>query len=390
MAPRQAGRFAAVAACALLAAACDDFKPARHAQATRPNQARGQTIAQASAVPLPVPTAAPAPGANAVTLDQAGPTPPMVLPPQGPANPAATPIEAATAPPQGPPSRDLIVKVETLLDRADFSPGVIDGGAGANLGRAVAAYEAAHGLSDTGGAPDQALLDALVKADPGPILQTYVTTKDDVQGPFLGALPHGFLALSKLSHVGYLTPLQELAERFHMSQVLLKRLNPDADFSVAGTSILVVRPGEGRLAGQVARVEVDKTNEQVRALDGAGKVLAAFPATVGSAERPAPAGEWKVSTVVRDPTYTYDPARLTFGDKRHGRLTIAPGPNNPVGDVWIGLTAPTYGIHGTPDPALVGKTASHGCVRLTNWDAAELAGSVKKGTPVVFVGAAKA
>jgi len=258
---------------------------------------------------------------------------------------------------------------------------------GANLGRAITAFEAAHGL-EVSGKPDQALLDALVKSDPGPITQTYLITKDDVQGPFLGTLPHGFLALSKLHRLAYLDPLQELAERFHMSRILLQRLNPGADLTAAGTSILVVRPGAGRLGEPVARVEVDKANDQVRALGAGGKVVAEFPATVGSTERPAPSGEWKVSAVVSDPTYTYDPARLTFGDKRHGRLTIAPGPNNPVGATWIGLTAATYGIHGTPDPALVGKTASHGCVRLTNWDAAELASALKKGTPVVFVGTA--
>ncbi|MEP6968702.1 MAG: L,D-transpeptidase, partial [Pseudomonadota bacterium] len=138
---------------------------------------------------------------------------------------------------------------------------------------------------------------------------------------------------------------------------------------------------------QVARLEVDKSAAQLRAYDEAGKLVALFPATVGSTERPAPSGQWAVRAVAPDPTYTYDPKRLTFGDASKGKLTIPAGPNNPVGSTWIDLTAETYGIHGSPDPAKIGKTASHGCVRLTNWDAAALGRAVKKGTQVLFVGA---
>jgi lipoprotein-anchoring transpeptidase ErfK/SrfK len=121
--------------------------------------------------------------------------------------------------------------------------------------------------------------------------------------------------------------------------------------------------------------------------DNAGTLVAIFPATVGSTERPAPSGRWAVKSVTFNPDYVYDPKVLTFGPKRKGKFKIAPGPNNPVGLVWIELTKPTYGIHGAPDPELVGKTASHGCVRLTNWDAIALGRAVKPGTPVIFVGA---
>jgi lipoprotein-anchoring transpeptidase ErfK/SrfK len=171
-----------------------------------------------------------------------------------------------------------------------------------------------------------------------------------------------------------------------MSQTLLRTLNPKADFTAAGSTVVVVRPGAGELGAPVAKIEVDKAANQVRAMDGGGKLLGIFPATVGSTERPAPTGQWAVKTVVHDPDYSYDPRRLTFGDKSEGALRIAPGPNNPVGTTWIALTVETYGIHGTPDPTKVGKTASHGCIRLTNWDAALLGRSLAKGTPVVFVG----
>jgi lipoprotein-anchoring transpeptidase ErfK/SrfK len=193
--------------------------------------------------------------------------------------------------------------------------------------------------------------------------------------------------MAKLPHMDYDSPLQLLAEKFHMDQKLLQALNPGVNFAAAGTTIVVAAPGVAALAGPVARIEVDKSREQVRVLDRAGKPIAVYPATVGSQERPAPSGTWAVTVVVRSPTYTYDPQRLTFGTSKT-KLTIPPGPNNPVGSTWIGLNIETYGIHGSPDPTMVGKVASHGCVRLTNWDARQLALAVRKGTPVVFVGEA--
>ena len=213
-------------------------------------------------------------------------------------------------------------------------------------------------------------------------------TAADVKGPFLQTIPATMADQAKLPHLGFTTPVQALAEKFHMGQALLLALNPGVDFAVAGTSIAVVRPGESPILG-VARVEVDKRANQVRAFDAAGKLVAMFPATVGSTERPAPSGQFAVKFVVANPSYTYDPTRLTFGNAAGGRLTLQPGPNNPVGSTWIDLTVKTYGIHGAPDPTEIGKTASHGCVRLTNWDAAALGKAVKKGTPVLFVGDAQ-
>ena len=221
-------------------------------------------------------------------------------------------------------------------------------------------------------------------ADNAPVTQDYVITADDVKGPFLGVVPTDMVALAKLPHLGYASPVQALAEKFHMSEALLRALNPDADFTVAGTSIVVVRANVTPLP-RVDRVVVDKTNDEVLAYGG-GKLVAQFPATGGSTERPAPTGTLLVRTIVFDPDYTYNPKRLTFGDRSVGVLTLRPGPNNPVGDTWIALNASTFGIHGAPDPSKIGKTASHGCVRLTNWDAAALGNAVRKGTPVDFVG----
>ena len=278
----------------------------------------------------------------------------------------------------------LLVKIQTLLDRAHFSPGVIDGRPGANLHNAMVAYSEAHGLA-TDGALSAQLFNALTSSDKAPITQSYTITQTDEKGPFIPTVPKDFTAMARLKHLGYRDPVEELAERFHMSEILLRALNPDANFAKAGTSILVVRPGNGDLSQRVARVEVDKSNNQLRVYDDTGTVIAVYPATVGSTERPAPSGRWAVKSVTVNPDYVYDPKRLTFKKVRH-KLTIAPGPNNPVGTTWIALTKETYGIHGSPDPSLVGKTASHGCVRLSNWDAAALAHAVTKGTPVLFVG----
>jgi lipoprotein-anchoring transpeptidase ErfK/SrfK len=205
-----------------------------------------------------------------------------------------------------------------------------------------------------------------------------------VAGPFQPDIPKDdYEAMAKLPALSYGSLAEALAERFHMDETLLRALNPGPDFATAGASIVVTAVGPDKLAGKVARIEIDKARGQVRVFDDKSVQLAVYPATVGSTERPAPTGEWAVNTVAPAPTYTYDPSRLTFG-KPKGKLTIQPGPNNPVGSTWIDLTKDTYGIHGTPDPSKIGKTESHGCVRLTNWDAAELAKLVKPGVTVEF------
>jgi lipoprotein-anchoring transpeptidase ErfK/SrfK len=290
---------------------------------------------------------------------------------------------AADATPEA--RRDALIRAEVILSRAHFSPGVIDGQDGGNLQNAIAAYEAANQLPVDGKMDDQVW--AALSKDARPALTDYVITADDVKGPFLPTVPRDMAEMAKLPALGYTGPVQELAERFHMDEGLLKSLNPGADFSAAGTRIVVAAVGPEKLAMPVARIEVDKTRRQVRAYGAADLLLAVYPATVGSSERPAPAGAWAVRAVASNPTYTFDPSRLTFGKASEGKLTVKAGPNNPVGSTWIDLTKDTYGIHGTPDPRMVGKNASHGCVRLTNWDVRQLSLAVKKGTKVDFLGA---
>jgi len=310
---------------------------------------------------------------------------------QASASPVAQPIDTAewSAEPETPQAkRNAMLRAQVLLARAHFSPGVIDGQDGGNVRNAIAAFEAAHALPVDGVMDDQVWV-ALSK-DEQPALTDYVITAEDVKGPFVAKIPTDYAEMAKLPALSYSSPSEALAEKFHMDEILLKTLNPGADFSAVGTQIVVAALGPDKLPASVARLDVDKAKRQIRAYDDGGDLIAVYPATVGSAERPAPEGEWAVRTVAPNPTYTYDPSRLTFGKASNGKLTIKPGPNNPVGSTWIDLTKDTFGIHGTPDPRLVGKTASHGCVRLTNWDVRQLSQAVKKGTRVAFVGVEQA
>ena len=356
---------------------------------SRPHAAAGPPPPPSSAPALALgPPAASAPAASAAPADPVGDlaaAAPTVTPSTSPAGQA---IDAAApgAKLNVQQTRDLLIRAEVLLDRAHLSPGVIDGRSGSNFNKALGAYEQAHGLPADGVLGDAAW-QALTKADVQPAVTDYVITEDDVKGPFVSPLPTDMKAMSALKSLAYAGPLELLAEKFHMDQALLTALNPGADFTRAGTSIVVAAVGPDPLPVEVTRIEVDKSLGQLRAYGADGALAAAFPATVGSTERPAPVGELKVVSVVKDPNYSYDPKRLTFGKRKDGPLVIAPGPNNPVGAVWIALNQETYGIHGAPDPTLVGKTASHGCVRLTNWDARALGAALKKGAAVDFVGA---
>ncbi|OYW27427.1 MAG: hypothetical protein B7Z44_12340 [Caulobacter sp. 12-67-6] len=357
---------ALILGCALATAACSDPAPEPPAAAS------------------PVASPAPTPAQTDMPVVDA---PPAVV--AASASPQAQAIDAAIFDPAVTDPEAIkraMTRAQILLDRAHMSPGVIDGRPGTNVTLALEAFQAARGLP-VNGKLDKVSWDALVAGDAGPVMTDYLITPEDVAGPFQPNIPKDdYEAMAKLPSLGYGTPLEALAERFHMDEALLQALNPGVDFTAAGTAIVVAAAGPDRLAGKVARIEIDKARGQVRVFDDKAVQLAVYPATVGSTERPAPVGEWAVNTLAPNPTYTYDPSRLTFG-KPKGKLTIQAGPNNPVGSTWIDLTKDTYGIHGTPDPKLVNKRASHGCVRLTNWDAAELGAAVQKGAKVVFLGA---
>lgn len=298
---------------------------------------------------------------------------------------AAAIAEAAC--PGAPPrmTRAATFVAEVLLDRLDISPGVIDGKAGSNAGKAIAAFQRSRGLT-VSGKLDRATWDKLCDAST-PALIAYTIADEDVRGPFVPQIPRDLEAMSKLTSLGYRSAAQLLAEKFHTSEEVIAELNPGKAVDRAGTVITVPNVAGGRPAGQVVRIEVDKLAGTVRALGHHDELVAFYPASVGSTEKPAPTGTFQVRRIARDPTWHYDPKFQFKGVKTNRDVTIAPGPNNPVGVVWIEITKESYGIHGTSHPETIGKTGSHGCVRLTNWDALDLAGRVRKGTTVAFLDA---
>jgi lipoprotein-anchoring transpeptidase ErfK/SrfK len=278
----------------------------------------------------------------------------------------------------------VLLRAQVLLDRADFSPGVIDGKSGENARQAIAAFQKARGLR-ADGKLDQATFAKLVESGSEPALIEYKIGEADVKGPFVTDMPKDLEQLAKLDHLGFASPLELLAEKFHASEALLQALNPGKSFTAAGTTITVPNVRAARTSGKVVKIEVNKPAKELRAFGPGGELVAYYPASIGSKEKPAPSGTYEVVRVMFNPTYTYDPKFAFKGVTAKEKVEIAEGPNNPVGTVWIEINKASYGIHGTAHPETIGKTESHGCVRLTNWDATELGHMVSKATAVVFL-----
>lgn len=299
---------------------------------------------------------------------------------QPPVAPGAAAPPQAIAAPLTPESQQAL-QTQVMLDRAGFSPGEIDGTMGLNTQRSLAAYQKAGGQANA------------LPSDP---LIRYHIADEDVAGPFTPRIPSDLMAQAALPSLGYRDALEALGEHFHASPALLRRLNPNAKF-VAGEEILVphvldtvqpVGPPRGEQTGGAnpadVIVTVRRSTSSMTVTDGSGHTLFYAPVTTGSEHDPLPIGEWKVTGVRRNPEFHYNPTLFWDAEPTHAKATIKAGANNPVGVVWIDITRPHYGLHGTPEPSKIGKTESHGCVRLTNWDAMKLASLVRPGSRVVF------
>jgi lipoprotein-anchoring transpeptidase ErfK/SrfK len=278
----------------------------------------------------------------------------------------------------------LVFKLQVLLDRTHISPGVLDGYWGENVEKAVTTFQEENELAADGqlNAEVWAALDGDGAA---PVLVEYQITEDDLDEPFVDHIPSDWREMAEMEWLGYTGPEEMLAERFHMEIGALRVLNPDADFGTAGTTIMVAAVRDSPPEAEVARIEADKTVAQLRGYDREGNLVVAYPATIGSEENPSPSGSWEVTGIALEPTYHYSPDLAVQVAGVDEPLVLPPGPNGPVGTVWIDLDKEGYGIHGTDNPEQIDKVHSHGCVRLTNWDAEELAELVEEGTIVEFV-----
>ena len=291
----------------------------------------------------------------------------------------------------------LALQVQVLLDRAHFSPGIIDGMWGDNAAKALAFFRSGNSTdtavaADSVATIDQATWSRLAGAAAQPVLTRYTVTADDVKGPFT-EIPDNVYEQAKLQCLCYSSAAEGIAEKFHTSRRLLAQLNPGVslDSLAAGTQltvpnveVAVADSTSPRTAGAVARIVVSRSGFWTHAVDSAGAILAHFPSTLGGGYDPSPTGDYRVTNIAWNPTFHYQPTLFAEVSDKKPEARLPRGPNSPVGVVWMALSKPHYGIHGSSAPETIGYSNSHGCVRLTNWDAIALGRLVSKGTAVVF------
>jgi lipoprotein-anchoring transpeptidase ErfK/SrfK len=282
----------------------------------------------------------------------------------------------------GPHSRgDEVLRAQVLLDRAHFSSGEMDAAYGSNMRQAIRGFQKLHQLPVTG-VVDAATWTELGR-DQAPVLDVYTVTAQDVAGPYT-PVPAGMMAKAKLPALGYANLAEALGERFHVSPDLLRRLNPGKVLGRADTQLVVPNVAAAKPLPKAASILVDAKEGTLTLLDAGGMPFAQFPASTGSKHDPLPEGRWQVRGVAVNPEYRYNPKLFWDAQAGDSKARLAAGPNNPVGVAWIELSKEHYGIHGTPEPGKIGKTQSHGCIRLTNWDVMAVVRSISRGAAVLL------
>ena len=315
--------------------------------------------------------------------------PPEVLAPPAPGTPTPPPLIAPFTPSTGARALPVdsnkldtarIAAYQVALERIHFSCGFIDGDQGMRTQRMLRAYQSSRGLPQTGFL-DQPTRDAI--GEPGDPFLTYTVTAEDVGS--IMPKPESWIAKSHAARLGYNDIWEALAEKFHCTRAYLKALNRGITTPVAGSEIIGPKVYPAAPIPHAASLRISLTDTSIEPLDANGQIIGFFPCSIAKDKAKRPHGLLTVKVVDPHPDYTFDPALFADASKAEGithKLTIPPGPRNPVGTTWVGLSLPGYGIHGTPDPEAVSRTQSHGCFRLANWNAEKVLKMVKVGTPV--------
>ncbi|UIJ76734.1 L,D-transpeptidase family protein [Acinetobacter sp. SH20PTE14] len=277
----------------------------------------------------------------------------------------------------------VYARAHVMLNNAHASPGAIDGTSGKNTLKAIASFQQMNGLKPTGTLTKETWDALIAKQGSKPAFIEYTLTDADLKGPYAASIPHDYALQAKMKGLYYTRVTEMLGEKFHMDEDFLKKLNPKATFKKAGEKILVANI-RNEVPEDIHLIVAHKGAKQLYLFNNRNQMIGSFPATIGSSDTPSPTGTYKVTGVAPNPWYSYSPSNFVQGNNRKP-LSLPPGPNGPVGNIWIGLSKKSFGIHGTPNPSAISKTASHGCIRLTNWDANDLGKKVKSGVTVKFL-----
>ena len=277
----------------------------------------------------------------------------------------------------------VYARAHVMLNNAHASPGAIDGSSGKNTLKAISSFQQMNGLKATGVLTKETWDTLIAQQGSKAAFIEYTITEADLKGPYAKAIPGDYALQSKMKGLYYTRVTEMFGEKFHMDEEFLKKLNPKANFNKAGQKIIVTNI-RNELPEDIHLIVAHKGAKQLYLFNNKNQMVGSFPATIGSSSTPSPTGTYKVTGVAPNPWYSYSPSNFVQGNNKSA-LSLPPGPNGPVGNIWIGLSKKSFGIHGTPNPSLISKTASHGCIRLTNWDANDLGKKVKSGVTVKFL-----